>query len=92
MNEKLVERKLREKVKRLGGVALKLWSITDNGLPDRIVLMPSGRIWFVELKTTNEKLKPMQKIKFNMLISLGFYVCVVDTQEALDNFLILIAS
>lgn len=92
MNEKLIERKLREKVKKLGGEAIKLWSITDNGLPDRIILMPSGRVWFVELKTTNGKLKPMQKIKFNMLRSLGFYVCVVDTQEALDNFLTLLAA
>ena len=55
MNEKLIERKLREGVKALGGLALKFSSPYHRGVPDRIVLMPGGRMYFVELKTTGKK-------------------------------------
>ena len=55
MNEKLLEKKLREEVKKLGGLALKFTSSTYTGMPDRIVLMPKGKVYFVELKTTGQK-------------------------------------
>ncbi|WP_294481886.1 VRR-NUC domain-containing protein [uncultured Bacteroides sp.] len=87
MNEKLIERKLRETVKQLGGIALKFSSPYHRGMPDRIILMPEGRIAFAELKTTGKKPTELQKKALTELRSLGFKADVIDSQESLNNFL-----
>lgn len=87
MNEKLLERKLREGVQKLGGLALKFTSPSFTGVPDRIILMPTGRIWFAEVKSTGEDLKPRQKIVIPILRKLGFDVRVIDSQEKLDSLI-----
>ena len=48
--EKDIERHLREGIKSLGGWCLKFVSPGFTGVPDRIVLMPGGKLCFVELK------------------------------------------
>jgi len=90
MNEKLIERKLREGVARRGGQALKFWCVSFTGMPDRLVLMPGGRLWFVELKSTDRKQTPRQRLVSDWLRRLGFEVWVIDRQEQLDEFLKLI--
>jgi hypothetical protein len=92
MNEKLIEKKLREGVKKLKGEALKFFCMSFTGMPDRIVLMPGGRAWFVELKSTGNKPSPRQEFVIGWLRRLGFQVFVIDTQEGLDEFLNLIAQ
>lgn len=87
MNEKLIERKLREAVKKMGGIALKFESSYHTGMPDRIVLMPGGRVSFAEIKTTGKKPTPLQAIQIARLKKLGFKVGVIDSQEGLDQFL-----
>lgn len=87
MNEKLIEKKLREKVKSLGGLALKFPSPYHRGIPDRIVLMPEGKISFVEIKTTGKKPFGLQRKAIEMLRGLGFKAVVIDDQLSLDNFL-----
>jgi VRR-NUC domain. len=87
MNEKLIEKKLREKVKKLGGIALKFFSPYFTGIPDRIVLMPGGKISFAELKTTGKKPTPRQVLVISFLRKLGFWVEVIDSQELLDEYL-----
>jgi hypothetical protein len=86
-NEKLLEKKLREQVKKLGGLALKFWCLSFTGMPDRMVLMPGGRIWFVEMKSTGKQPNGRQKIVIPLLRKLGFNVWVINTQELLDEFL-----
>jgi hypothetical protein len=86
MNEKLIERKLRDQIKKLGGLAIKFFVLSFTGFPDRIVLMPVGRIWFVELKSTGKKPGKRQLIVHHLLLKLGFPVWVIDTQELLDAF------
>lgn len=86
MNEKLIEKKLIEGVKKLRGLALKFWPISITGIPDRIVILPGGKIHFVELKTTGGILRPRQKIMIAKLISLGCSVFVIDSQELLNDF------
>lgn len=44
ISEKLIERKLRDGVKALGGIALKFTSPYHRGIPDRVVLMPAEDI------------------------------------------------
>lgn len=87
MNEKLIERKLRENVRKLGGIALKLVSPNHRGVPDRLVLMPGGRVSFAEIKTTGKKPTPLQVKSIEMLRGLGFEVEVIDSQDGLDKFL-----
>lgn len=90
MNEKLLEKKLREQVKKLGGLALKIYSAWFTGLPDRLILMPGGKLWFVELKSEGKKPTPRQTVVIGILLKLGFTVFVIDTQILLDEFLNLI--
>jgi len=92
MNEKTIERTLREKVKAAGGVALKFFSPSFTGLPDRLVLMPGGRVWFVELKAPGKKPKPRQVIVHTMLRKLGFNVEVIDTTAGVNEFVNRIAA
>lgn len=48
--EKDIERKLREMVKRHGGLCLKWVCPGRAGVPDRIILLPGGRVIFAEVK------------------------------------------
>ena len=52
MQEKYIEQKLVATVKSMGGMAPKFVSPGIDGMPDRIVLLPMGRIAFVECKAT----------------------------------------
>jgi hypothetical protein len=92
MGEKSIEKKLRERVKAMKGLAIKFFVLMFAGFPDRIVLMPGGRIWFVELKSVNKKPTPLQLSVHGMLRKLGFEVWVIDTNELLDEFLNRIAK
>lgn len=87
MNEKLIEKKLREAVKKLGGLALKFWPVSFTGFPDRMILMPHGIVRFVELKSSGKQLKPRQKLVRKLLLKLGFEVYTIDTAELLNEFL-----
>ncbi|MFX1704575.1 VRR-NUC domain-containing protein [Chitinophaga sp. CC14] len=86
-SEKYLERKLTDKVKKLKGKAFKFWCISFTGMPDRMILLPGGRIRFAEIKSTGKPLKPRQKIVIPWLRSLGFIVTVIDTVEKLNEFL-----
>ena len=48
--EKEIEGKLRKAVKVRGGACLKWVCPGWSGVPDRIVLLPGGRVLFVETK------------------------------------------
>lgn len=87
VSEKLLEKKLRTAVEKLGGQCWKLAGGFVTGLPDRLVLLPGGRALFAEVKTTGEKPKPRQLYIISILIKLGFKVYVIDSEETLQNFL-----
>lgn len=59
--ESEIERKLGREIKQLGGLYYKFTSPNLPGVPDRIVIMPGGRIIFVELKTETGRLANVQK-------------------------------
>ena len=84
MNEKVLEKKLVSEVEKLGGLALKLWAVSVTGLPDRLVLLPIGRVCFVELKTTGKVRSPRQNIVSKTLQKLGFSVYLVDSEISLS--------
>lgn len=80
-SEKYLEKKLKSEVKRLGGWSLKLLCTHITGLPDQLCLLPGGRLFFAEVKTTKKRAKPVQKLIHRKLRKLGFSVFVVDRSE-----------
>ena len=87
MREKTIESKLVKAVKNMGGLAPKFVSPGFDGVPDRIVLLPYGKIAFVELKAEGEKLRPLQVRRKRQLESLGFSVYRVDAAEQIGGIL-----
>lgn len=91
--EKDIERKLKDLVEDLGGKCLKWTCPGWRGVPDRIVLMPRGRVYFVELKRPKGgKLSEMQKWWHKKLRELGFWVFCIHTHEELNTFELLIKN
>ncbi len=76
--EREVEAILRQEVKRHGGHAYKFVSPGTKGVPDRIVCLPRGRIYFVELKKHGEHTRPDQVVQIRKLRALGQAVYVVE--------------
>jgi len=60
--EKDIERYFVKSVQSLNGVAFKFNSLSNRGVSDRIVCLPNGETWFVELKKEGGKLSALQKI------------------------------
>ncbi len=87
MLERSIERKLKLRVEEKGGLALKFVSPGLAGVQDRIVVIPNGRIWFVELKAPGKKLSPKQMKMANRLAALGHKVWVIDCDEKIAEFL-----
>lgn len=87
MREAELEKKLVERIKELGGEALKFVSPGNAGVPDRIILMRSGRIYFAEVKAPGECLRPLQRRRKKQLEQLGFKVFVVDSMKSLGGMI-----
>lgn len=87
MREKHIEKKLVESVKKMGGMAPKLICPGLDGMPDRLVLLPGGKIGFVELKAPGKRLRPLQEKRKRQLGELGFLVFCVDSKEKIREVL-----
>lgn len=87
MTEKIIEQKLVRAVKKRGGMALKFVSPGLDGVPDRIVLLPMGRMAFVELKAPGRKMRPLQVRRKRQLEGLGFLVYCIDRVEEIGGVL-----
>lgn len=81
MREREIERKLKNEVEKAGGLCLKFTSPGFNGVPDRIMLFPKGKITFIELKAPGEKPRPLQTARIQKLRDYGFRVEVIDSKE-----------
>ena len=56
-------------------------------MPDRIVLMPGGKLGFVEIKAPGKKPRPVQARRIEQLKRLGFKVYVLDSAEQIPRIL-----
>lgn len=86
-SEKVLEKKLAERVKAVGGWAIKLVPQFITGLPDRLCLFPGGKVAFAEIKTTGEKPRKIQNMVMKKLIRLGFDVRVIDRSEEIEKLI-----
>lgn len=87
MAEKDIERFLVNSIKKLGGVAYKFVSPGNAGVPDRLIVMPGGKIYFVELKTEKGVPTVLQCRQMDQLFSLGCDVTLLQGLEQVKNFL-----
>ena len=87
MREKSIEQKLVQAVRRMGGIAPKFTSPGWAGAPDRLILLPSGHLAFVEVKAPGKTLRPLQVTRKGQLEALGFRVYVIDRPEQIGGVL-----
>lgn len=87
IRESVIESYLRDRVRAVGGQALKWVSPGSNGVPDRIVLLPGNRTIFVELKAPGKKPTPLQLAQHRKIRRTEHTVLVIDSKEGVDEFI-----
>lgn len=87
MREKIIEQHLVKGVKNSGGIAPKLVSPGFDGMPDRLVLLPGGKIGFVEVKAPGKEPRTLQVARHGLLRRLGIKVYVLDAPEQIGGIL-----
>ena len=82
MLEKNIEAHLVKRVKEIGGIAYKFVSPAHRGVADRVVFLPNGVVWFVELKAPGGRLSPLQKVFEDDMVRLRQrYVCLWSKEQ-----------
>lgn len=71
MTEKQIEAWLGKQVKALGCLYYKFVSPGNDGVPDRIIVLPGGKVFFIELKAEQGRLTPMQSHQIGQLRNQG---------------------
>lgn len=87
MKESAIEAKLVKGIREIGGLCYKFTSPGSPGVPDRIVILPGGRVVFVELKTEIGRLSNIQRWQISELQARGAEVRVLKGLEPVLEFL-----
>lgn len=87
MRERQIEQQLVAAVRKRNGLCPKWVSPGLDGVPDRIILLPGGRIAFAELKAPGKTLRTQQRYRKAQLERLGFKVYVIDGKEQIGGVL-----
>ena len=88
MLEKDIERHLRDGVRALGGLCLKLVTPGFTGVPDRIILLKGGVVAIAETKRPGQRERQRQAFVQRILRKLGFPVfSSVDSWQKVDDVL-----
>jgi hypothetical protein len=85
MLESSVERLLRNRVTAAGGICIKLLP-TVAGVPDRLVLLPYGQVWLVELKAPGGRLREVQRVWHERAGKIGVPVVVLWSGAAVEEW------
>lgn len=84
MLELRIEQYLVARAAQRGGIALKHGV---QGWPDRIVILPGGRIGWCELKRPGEQLRALQVARAQDLASRGVLCGMCDSLSSVDAFI-----
>ena len=85
VRESEIEEWLNREIKKLGGRPIKFTSPSASGVPDRLYVLPGGRVWFVELKAEEGAPSKLQCHWGKILTKLGCnYRLIIGMQEAMD--------
>lgn len=88
VRENTVERRFNMLARRHGGLSLKWVSPGRLGVPDRLLFMPGGRLYLVELKRPGGKPRASQNAMFAKLETRGFHVWVVDDPDTFFDMIL----
>lgn len=93
MREAMVEARLVIGVYDRGGVAEKVKALGERGFFDRLVVMPGGRVYFVELKRPKGgRVSVHQKERIARYRGLGASVHLIKSLAEVDAFLAIVDS
>ena len=87
MREKVIEQKLVKAVKNVGGIAPKLICPGFDGMPDRLLLLPEGKLAFIEVKAPGKSPRALQAARHKLLRDLGFKVYMLDGMQQIGVIL-----
>lgn len=86
MKEYAVEKHLVQKTQEYGGLCLKFTSPGVAGVPDRIVILPGGKIGFVETKAPGRRPRLLQRAVIRDLYRRGCRVATIDNLKSVEGF------
>lgn len=86
MKESTIERAFARRVKKAGGLCWKFTSPGTQGVPDRVVILPQGRVFFVELKSENGRLSAIQETRLKELSERGTSAWVCRGNVGIEEF------
>lgn len=87
MRESEIENYLVWTVETLGGKTYKFKSPNQRGVADRIVCMPNGETWFIELKRPKGgRLAPLQVLFRDEVVSLQQKYALLINKEEIDTW------
>lgn len=90
MKESSLEKKLKDHVESNGGICLKLSPMHMCGIPDRLCVLPGGRIFFVEVKKPRKGvLSKIQTHVRKKLMDLGAEVHILDSPLQIKTLMLL---
>ena len=87
VSEKMIERYLAEKAKNIGLPCLKYSNPNMVGYPDRLLVLPDGRVIWVELKSKGRKPTKIQQVRIAELSGMGHTVRVIDNKADIDELI-----
>lgn len=87
MLESKIETWLNDQIKKIGGKSYKFVSPGNPGVPDRIYILPGGRIYFVELKRIIGKLSNVQLWQRKQFEEMGADFRVIYGMEQAKEFI-----
>lgn len=86
MRERDIEDWLRRRIEDTGGIAFKFTSAGNDGVPDRISILPAGQVWFIELKAASGRLSALQRWQIERVKKLGARVAVIRGMDEARNW------
>lgn len=87
MLEREVEQALVRQVQKAGGIAPKLTSPANAGMPDRLIILPQGKVGFIEVKAPGKKPRPLQQRQIQRLTNLGCTVRILDNPQKIPEII-----
>jgi hypothetical protein len=85
--EREIEAYLRKQCLSRNWMCLKWVSPSYAGVPDRIVLSNTGKVYFVELKAPRGRTSKRQLLVHNELNKRGFIVKILKSKPQIDKWL-----
>ena len=79
--EKDIEKRVCDYSKKLGILCYKFTSPSRRSVPDRLFVLPGGKVFWIEFKRAGQKPTPAQYVEIEKIRKQGGKVYVVDNVE-----------